>query len=165
MLWVYAGFFFLASIFFLPDSLGSKPGIIFVALWYFTTGKKQINYLKESGIEYQRKSWTKPLLTGSASAAIFVGIIFTYAFATSPSTEEIIEKESVSLVTQVLQQQLGVTVSCTRVHIRKKAAPNIYLAYAYISDGDKLDINIEIKGEQILLTIPKQLIKSIVDKD
>jgi hypothetical protein len=72
MLWVYAGFVFLLVILFLPDDAGSLPGLIFILAWYFTSAKKQVKYIKEKSIEYQKKSWGKPLLAGVAGILLYL---------------------------------------------------------------------------------------------
>ena len=72
MLWVYAGFVFLLIILFLPDDVGGLPGLIFILAWYFTSAKKQVKYIKEKSIEYQKKSWGKPLLAGAAGLFLYL---------------------------------------------------------------------------------------------
>ena len=47
----------------IPDAIFRVAGIGLLLGWYFSLGKKQIKYVKDTWQDrYQRKSWTKPLL-------------------------------------------------------------------------------------------------------
>lgn len=75
---------------------------------------------------------------------------------TQPSITEILEAESVSLVTQIAQEQLGGTTSCKTVSIVEEASDGFYHAIAYMNDGDSIKIIIELKEDQIFVTVPNQ---------
>ncbi len=79
-----------------------------------------------------------------------------YTAATKPFVNEILESESASLVTQIVQDQLGGTATCKAVSIEKEASDGFYQAVAYLGDGDELKIAIELKGDQIFASIPDQ---------
>ena len=83
MLWVYAGVVFLLVLPFLPEDIGYSPGLIFILAWYFTSGKKQVKFIKEKAIEYQKKSWNKPLLFGVIGLVVYS----LYCFGMSPADD------------------------------------------------------------------------------
>lgn len=74
MWWVYIDIVFLLVLPFLPDEVGGLPGILFILAWYFTSAKSQVKYIREHGIEYQKKSWLKPILAGITGLLVYVGI-------------------------------------------------------------------------------------------
>jgi hypothetical protein len=156
MIWVYVGFVFLFVVLFLPDNVGSGPGLIFILAWYFSSAKGQVKYLKENNINYEKKAWGKPLLLGLAGLVAYFVVVFGVISATEPSLNEVLESESVSLVTQIVQNQLGGTATCKAVSIEKEVSDGFYHAVAYLDNGNELKIAIEHKGDQIFVTIPEQ---------
>lgn len=157
MIWVYVGFAFLLGVVqFLPDNVGSVSGLIFIFAWYFSSAKGQVNYLKENNINYEKKAWGKPLLLGLAGLAAYFVVAVGIISATEPSLNEVLESESVSLVTQIVQNQLGGTAVCKAVSIEKEVSDGFYHAVAYLDNGNELKIAIELKGDQILVTAPEQ---------
>ena len=156
MIWVYVGFVFLLVVLFLPDNVGSGPGLIFILAWYFSSAKGQVKYLKEKDINYEKKAWGKPLLLGLAGLVVYFVVAFGVISATEPSLNEVLESESVSLVTQIVQNQLGSTAACKAVSIEKEVSDGFYHAVAYLDNGNELKIAIEHKGDQIFVTIPNQ---------
>jgi hypothetical protein len=58
--------------------VGNCLGIFWLILWYYSSGKEQIEYVKERwGQDYIRKGWTKPvLITLSIPILIFVACTF-----------------------------------------------------------------------------------------
>ena len=156
MIWVYVGFVFLLVNLFLPDNAGSGPGLIFILAWYFSSAKGQVNYLKENNINYEKKAWGKPLLLGLAGLVAYFVFAVGIISATEPSLNEVLESESVSLVTQIVQNQFGGAASCKAVSIEKEVSDGFYHAVAYLDNGNELKIAIELKGDQILVTIPEQ---------
>ena len=156
MIWVYIGFAFLLVVPFLPDNVGSAPGVIFILAWYFSSGKKQVKYLNENNINYQKKPWSKPISIGIAGLVAFVFIFISIDWVTRPSVTKILETESVSLVTQIVQEQLGGKTVCKAVSIRKEVSKGFYHGVAYLDNGNELKIAIELKGNQILVSIPNQ---------
>lgn len=112
MIWVYVGFVFLIVVLFLPDNVGSGPGLIFILAWYFSSAKGQVKYLKENNIIYNKKTWGKPLLLGLGGLVAYFVIAIAIISSTEPSISEVLEAESVSLVTQIVKEQLGGTATC-----------------------------------------------------
>lgn len=166
MIWVYVGFVVLMVVLFLPDGVGRVPGIIFLLAWYFSSAKGQVKYLKENSISYVKKAWGKPLLLGTFGLVVFAvfaaGIIsaieppVSEPSVSEPSVSEDLELSSVSLVTQIVQEQLGGTATCKAVSIKKSLSDGFYHAVAYLDNGEELKIVIEHKGDQIFVTIPDQ---------
>lgn len=87
------------------------------------------------------------------SAVIFVATPWVHPH--SPIKE--IEASSVSLVTQIVQDQLGGTATCKAVSVENEVSDGFYRAIAYLDNGNTLKISIELQGDQILVTIPSQL--------
>ena len=72
----YLGFV-LASIFVpvIPNILFDGVAIGILLGWYFSLGKKQIQYVKETcQSRYQRKPWAKPLLVGFGCMLGYLGV-------------------------------------------------------------------------------------------
>ena len=99
MIWVYIGFVFQLVNLFLPDNLGYGPALIFLFAWYFSSGKGQVKYLKENNINYEKKAWGKPLLLGLAGWAAYFVVVVGFVLIAEPSSNEVLESESVSIVT------------------------------------------------------------------
>ena len=168
MIWVYVGFVVLMVVLFLPvpDRVARVPSIIFLIAWYFSSAKGQVKYLKENSISYVKKAWGKPLLLGTFGLVVFAvfaaGIIsaieppVSEPSVSEPSVSEDLELSSVSLVTQIVQEQLGGTATCKAVSIKKSLSDGFYHAVAYLDNGEKLKIAIEHKEDQIFVTIPEQ---------
>ena len=86
--WFYASLayfgFVLVSIFIpaIPDSVFRGSAIGLLVGWYFSLGKKQIHYVKNTFQEgYQRKPWTKPLLVAFGGLVGFLIVLFILAMA------------------------------------------------------------------------------------
>jgi len=156
MIWVYVGFVFLIVVLFLPDNVGSGPGLIFILAWYFSSAKGQVKYLKENNIIYNKKTWGKPLLLGLGGLVAYFVIAIAIISSTEPSISEVLEAESVSLVTQIVKEQLGGTATCKAVSIEKAVSDGFYHAVTYLDNGNELKIAIEHKGDQIFVTVPDQ---------
>ena len=101
MYWVYGGFAFLVLCLFLPDEVGYLPGLIFLVAWYVTTARKQIKHVKETlSNDYERKSWATPMKYAGIGLVVFSII----AWIASPGVEKTLEKESVDIVTQIIDE-------------------------------------------------------------
>ena len=72
MIWVYIGFVFLIVNLILPYGLRDAIWIIFLLAWYFFGARKQLKYLKDKNIDYQKKAWRKPLLIGLGGLIIYI---------------------------------------------------------------------------------------------
>lgn len=71
--WFYGAIaFVIIAILFIPEKFGAMPSIVFLLLWYFLSGKKQTSYVKEENIDYDKKSWGKPL---SIAIAVIFGVV------------------------------------------------------------------------------------------
>jgi hypothetical protein len=86
--WFYASLAYfgivLVSIFIpaIPDAVFRGAAIGILLGWYFSLGKKQIQYVKETFQDgYQRKPWTKPLLIAFGGMVGFLIVLFILAIA------------------------------------------------------------------------------------
>ena len=165
MYWVYGGFAFLVLCLFLRDELGLflrdelgyLPGIIFLLAWYFTTAKRQIKHVKDVlKNDYERKSWTAPM----KFAAIGLLVFFIIAWISSHGVKSILEKESVALVTQIIDEnrnemlKRGVEpAKCLRVIIDEKIDDKHYKATATLDNGMDVKILITHEGDQVGVTL------------
>ncbi|HSI11958.1 MAG TPA: hypothetical protein VK961_07935 [Chthoniobacter sp.] len=81
----------LVSIFIpqIPDSAFRVIAIGLLLGWYFSIGKKQVLYVKETWPNgYPRKSWTKPLLVAFGALIAFLVVIFLLALIAATMTTE-----------------------------------------------------------------------------
>jgi hypothetical protein len=91
--WFYASLAYLgvvlATIFIsvIPDAVYRGTGIGILVGWYVSLGKKQVQYVKDTFQgNYQRKTWTKPLLIAFGCSVGFFVLLFILALvAPSPS--------------------------------------------------------------------------------
>jgi hypothetical protein len=84
--WFYISVAFLAftlvSVFIpaIPDGIFRLAGLGLLLGWYFSLGKKQIKYVKDSWQDrYQRKPWTKPLLIAFSCLIGLFAALFLFA--------------------------------------------------------------------------------------
>jgi len=73
---------FVVSIFMIANGADrgiSSLGVFYYLIWYFSAGKSQAKYVKETfGKDYPRRSWGKPLLIGVAAIvgySLFLAVI------------------------------------------------------------------------------------------
>lgn len=137
----------------IPDALTRIIGIAAIAIWYFSHAKTQIKHV-ENGISYEKKSWTLALLSGIAGMIIFFTAAFAVGELSQPSIQETLEKESVTVVTQILKDQTTLKTSCRKVIITKSLPNKTYQAIAQLENGNTLDITIKVKGEQFYVEFP-----------
>ncbi len=185
IIWAYVSFVFQLAILFLPDNVGSAPALIFLFVWYFSSAKGQVKYLKKNNINYEKKTWAKPLLLGVAGLVVYILAASTFlsvfepsrslnGFVEScanwlvepsqslkevfkPSRNEILESNSVNLVNKILIKNLGEDVpQCTDVSITEEQPDGFYYGVAHLDNGNELKITIELEDDQILVTIPPQ---------
>lgn len=82
---------------------------------------------------------------------LFIGISGGY-----DSRNKFLEKESVSLVTQILKEQLGdEAATCKSITIEKEISTGFYHAIAHLNNGNNLNIGIEDKDKEIVVTLSK----------
>ncbi len=87
MLWAYAAIAFTVLLALLPvDSGMAVPQLVFLFVWYFAYGRKQINHVRdELNDEYEKRSWRKPLswafgIWGGIMALLFMVGAIAVAF-------------------------------------------------------------------------------------
>lgn len=90
MAWFYTslamlGVFFiigLCSLFFEFKSPVTALAFIYLLIWYYLSGKKQADYVKEKlGSDYNHRKWTKPLLIALGILAAYFLITISIGFA------------------------------------------------------------------------------------
>jgi len=162
MNWVYGTviFFVVSEVMlnYFPDEMRGNwetgIGLAFLLAWYFLSGRQQAKYLKENNLAYDKKGWAIPLLCGFAAVILLFALIIS--MEPEPSITGILESESVGIVTQILQDQLGGDATCKAVSITKEISDGFYHAVAYLDNGNENKIAIEVQGDQIIVKIPEQ---------
>jgi len=86
--WFYASVVYLGIVLVssfipaIPDAAFRGAAIGILLGWYFSLGKKQTQYVKDTFQDgYQRKPWTKPLLIASGALVGFFIVLFILAIA------------------------------------------------------------------------------------
>jgi len=140
------------------------PGIpmplVYLALlvaWYYKLGKKQITYVKETGIQYEKKEWGKPVLIALAVSVVWfmaAGVVGGAAGLANPP-KEMMEAAALPVVNQ-LAMQTGMNATCSSVVITGESSKGVYNAVATMSDGSTLKIQLVLKGQQLLVNILPQ---------
>ena len=169
MRWVYLNFLFFIfwwiACNFLPllENYKFPFGLFWLFAWYFSSGKKQINYFKENIIDYQKRSWVKPILISLICLTILYAIIIIPAYFLEPSPYKTWEDPSVDVVTQIVQGQSSSTAKCKAVSIQKEISVGFVQAVAYLDDGKEIKIVIEGKEKdkagnytKIQVTVPNE---------
>jgi hypothetical protein len=84
--WFYASLAYLGAVLVsmfvpaIPDGVFRGAAIGILLGWYFSLGKKQIQYVKDTFQDgYQRKPWTKPLLVAVGCLVGFFVVLFIFA--------------------------------------------------------------------------------------
>ena len=156
MYWVYGYFVFIIISMYLTDNAAKAIGLAYLIAWNFISARGQIKYIKENNIHYEKKKWWKPISIAVVASIIFVTVTIAIASATTPSIDEVLESESVSIVTQIYREQLNREETCKSVTIKQKLSGELYDAVAFLDTGNTVNISIEIKNDQILVSIPEQ---------
>ena len=131
--------------------------LILLVTWYYKLGKKQITYVKEVGVQYEKKEWGKPVLIALAATVVwfmFAGVIGGAAALANPS-KEMLQASAIPVVNQIAMQS-GLSATCSSVVITGESSKGLYDAVATLSDGSTLKIQIQLKGQQILVNVPPQ---------
>lgn len=159
--WLYVSIFivFLSIGITLLGGNSTLINLIFFLLWYFIIAKKQTKYIKNNSIEYEKKSIFKPLFI--ATTLIFF-LVLIISFLYTPTNVDI-EKESSKLVSEILKDNLNSNIKCKSVSIIKKVSNTFYNAEAYLDNEEKLNITIELKENNILVTILNSNNKKMID--
>ena len=156
MLWVYSGITILIVNMITVELIDKSFIAIFfwlLLIWYFLCARKQVKYIKDNNIKYEKRTIYKPL--GIALLANLALVIIIMSFDTSKkSLENKIEITSVEIVSEILNNQLKNDAKCKAVSITKKITDTFYHAKAYLDNGNEIKIVIEIKGENMLVSIP-----------
>ena len=131
--------------------------LVLLVAWYYKLGKKQITYVKETDIQYEKKEWGKPVLIGLA--ALIVWIIFAsgvhVAFAIANPNQEMMEAAALPVVNQ-MAMQTGLNATCSSVVITGESSKGVYDGVATMSDGSTLKIQLVLKGQQLLVNLLPQ---------
>lgn len=150
MYWVYGGILLLIILIFADAS--PAISVAYLIAWYLVSGKKQVQYIKEKNIEYDKKDWPKPIIFGVVGIVIYVCL--SAMFGTSD--ESILEEAAVPTVTKMFSKSYGhlgaLAPKCKAVKIKEKIRDGYYKAVAYIDNGKELNIMIEVKGEAFEIT-------------
>ena len=154
MLWVYAGFVFLLIVLFMPNNTGSGPGVIFLLFWYFTSARKQVKYIQKKEIEYEKKSWKKPLLIGLAGIVVY-GCICFLAVASEPNDIELRTKQIMNekMLPKFRSYSGNSSLECVQVELGKEFADDNYYATATFNDGDKIRLTVQVKEKELIVQI------------
>ena len=131
--------------------------LILLVVWYYKLGKKQITYVKEAGIQYEKKKWGKPVLIALAATVVWfmaAGVVGAAAALANPP-KEMLQASAIPVVNQIAMQS-GLSATCSSVVITGESSKGLYDAVATLSDGSTLKIQIQLKGQQILVNVPPQ---------
>ena len=131
--------------------------IILLVIWYYKLGKKQITYVKEAGIQYEKKEWGKPVLIALAATVVWfmaAGVVGGATALANPP-KEMLQAAALPVVNQIVTQS-GLSATCSSVVITGESSKGLYDAVATLSDGSTLKIQIQLKGQQILVNVPPQ---------
>jgi hypothetical protein len=139
----------------IPDALGRLIGLGALIGWYFSHGKTQVKHV-ENGVHYEKKSWLMPILAGFVGLIVYFGIAIGIGLSSQPSIKDTLEKESVSVVTQIVSEQSTLNTKCRKVTITEELPDKSYRAIAHLENGNTLNISIKIKGDQFYVEIPAQ---------
>ncbi len=137
---------------FIGDVKSSPLSIGTLLTWYFILGKSQLSHIKDNNINYEKKSWIKPLLCGVGGYIILFGISISL-ITIAPLTKDDIKITSQELVNQILNEQLNEQTSCESVTITEEIKEGNYKAVAKLDDGNDLKIFIEVKDKMVYVSI------------
>jgi len=137
---------------FIGDVKSSPLSIGTLLTWYFILGKSQLSHIKDNNINYEKKSWIKPLLCGVGGYIILFGISISL-ITIAPLTKDDIKITSQELVNQILNEQLNEETNCESVTITEEIEEGNYKAVAKLDDGNDLKIFIEVKDKMVYVSI------------
>ena len=137
---------------FIGDVKSSPLSIGTLLTWYFILGKSQLSHIKDNDINYEKRSWIKPLLCGVGGYIILFGISISL-ITIAPLTKEDIKITSQELVNQILNEQLNEETNCESVTITEEIEEGNYKAVAKLDDGNDLKIFIEVKDKMVYVSI------------
>jgi hypothetical protein len=138
-----------------PATPGSPAMFVYLVLlvaWFYKLGKKQITYVKERDIQFEKKGWAKPVLVGLASIVVWVMFAsgVQLAFAVANPNQEMMEAAALPVVNQ-MAMQTGLNATCSSVVITGESSKGVYDAVATLSDGSTLKLKLVLKGGQLLV--------------
>ena len=110
MIWLYGAIVLMVIILIIPNA-NATPSILISVVWFFVSGNKQIKYIEENHIEYQKKSWKKPIFI---TLGVIMGIVLL-AMVVFVFTGE--DKTNLNIVNVENKQSYS-----------KEVADNIYIA-------------------------------------
>jgi hypothetical protein len=128
--------------------------LVLLVTWFYKLGKKQITYVKETDIQFEKKGWAKPVLVGLASFVVWVMLAtgVQLAFGVANPNKEMLEAAALPVVNQMAMQS-GVNVTCSSVAITGESSKGVYDAVATLSDGSTLKLKLVLKGGQLMVNI------------
>ena len=158
--WVFGGGFVLVAVCFLnwtnllPHAmLYTKYFNMLTVAWWIHSGQKQYKFVQATWPDYQKKSWTRPLLFAGLMTIWVFGLSLAIGFDQYTALErkrfELIQTKAVELVNESIPEQEKGTYLCTHVFIGNEATAGTFNAVAYYDDGDVLDIVIRSDGQEI----------------
>ena len=161
MTWFYISIVYLLIIPFvtIPPPFGRLGPLGLILVWYLTSGKHQMEYVSSNTPDYEHKSWSKALSVGACALVLYFGIIFGYAALTAPTTNEIIESNSTSLVNQIVHEQFKQSVNCTHVKVVEKTGETSFLAHAFMDDNTVREIKVTFDGTNIYVEVPSEALE------
>ena len=101
--------------------------------------------------------WSTPtgLRSGPSSRGGMVAGVVGGAAALANPPKEMLQAAALPVVNQIVMQS-GLNATCSSVVITGEASKGLYDAVATLSDGSSLKIQIQLKGQQILVNVPPQ---------
>ena len=131
--------------------------LVLLVAWYYKLGKKQITYVKETDIQFEKKEWAKPVLIALAAAVVWFMFAsgVQVAFAVANPNQEMMEAATLPVVNQIAMQT-GLNATCSSVAITGESSKGVYDAVATMSDGSTLKIQLVLKGQQLLVNLLPQ---------
>ena len=93
------------------------------------------------------------------SKAYFWGWIVAFLISISISNtsyENMLAESAVPVVTEIIKEQLGGSAECKAVEIQEELTDGFYKATAILDNGNKINITIEDKDDEIYVSIPDQ---------
>jgi hypothetical protein len=158
MQWVYVGISVVIFTVLFSEDLGGIPTFIFLLLWYFTSARKQSKYIQEKEIEYDQKSWQKPLLLGVGGIAVLFCVFFMLGVGFSNEVEktakEILNEK---ILPEARRYSGNEHLECVSVDLGEEFADNNYYAIAVFNDGTKAKLTVQVKGEEVLVQIKEAI--------
>ncbi len=81
--WAYVGGGLLILALILPNALATLLSITFLLAWYFVSAKKQVKYVNDQNIDYEKREWKKPIIYGAGGVVgyLLVAVVLSVVFS------------------------------------------------------------------------------------